>query len=350
MIAAAPTRVYLTVDVECAEERVRNGRVSPTLGYDLRVWGRFSNQSEDLGIPLILRELGRYGHKATFFVEALGARHFGEEGLQQLVKRLIDDKQDVQLHTHPIQQRADWHTRGEPAASDDIASYDPTQQEKLLRDGIETLVRCGVDRSSLRGFRAGNYAASNATWQAMRAVGLRVSSNLNMSYKDKTCYIRWPRQANALFATDVPGVWELPISNFHDRPGRLRHVQITAISLPEMKHYLLEARRLGLAEVTIVTHSFEFSCIDSAADRSGRPDVTNIRRLRGLLGFLDQRRGEFQVDTVGALAGRLRDEDWVAGRAPEPAAVVPDGRTELLIGRYIEQAMRRLANYRPRFA
>src|SRR6185436_16085025 len=160
MIAAAPTRVYLTVDVECAEERVRNGRVSPTLGYDLRVWGRFSNQSEDLGIPLILRELGRYGHKATFFVEALGARHFGEDGLQQLVKRLLDDKQDVQLHTHP------------------------TQQEKLLRDGIDTLVRCGVDRSTLRAFRAGNYAASNATWQAMRAVGLRVSSNLNMSYKD----------------------------------------------------------------------------------------------------------------------------------------------------------------------
>jgi len=61
-------------------------------------------------------------------------------------------------------------------------------------------------------------------------------------------------------------------------------------------------------------------------------------------------RGEFLVDTVGALAGRLREEDWVAGRAPEPAAVVPAGRAELLIGRYIEQAMRRLSNYRPRFA
>src|SRR4029078_1736450 len=103
MIPAAPTRVYLTVDVECAEERVRKGRVSPTLGYDLRVWGRFSNQSEDLGIPLILRELGRTGHQATFFVQRLGARRFGEDGLRQLVKRLVDDGQDVQLHTHPIQ-------------------------------------------------------------------------------------------------------------------------------------------------------------------------------------------------------------------------------------------------------
>jgi hypothetical protein len=350
MTSAAPTRVYLTVDVECAEERVRNGRVSPTLGYDLRVWGRFSNQSEDLGIPLILRELGRHGQKATFFVEALGRRHFGEDGLRQVVARLVEDGQDVQLHTHPIQQRADWHTRGEPAASDDIAKYAIGEQEALLRDGLDTLVRCGADRASLVGFRAGNYAASNATWQAMRAVGLRVSSNLNMSYRDKTCYIRWPRQANALFATDVPGVWELPISNFQDRPGRLRHVQITAISLSEMKHYLLEARRLGLAEVTIVTHSFEFSRIDSAAARSGRPDETNIRRLRGLLAFLADRPRDFQVDTVGALGLRLRDEDWVAGRAPDPAALVPYGRTELLIGRYLEQAMRRLSTYRHRFA
>jgi hypothetical protein len=350
MSGAAPTRVYLTVDVECAEERVRNGKVSPTLGYDLRVWGRFSNQSEDLGLPLILRELAKHGQKATFFVEALGARHFGEDGLKQLVGRLLADEQDVQLHTHPIQQRADWHSQGVPAESDDIAAYAIGRQEALLRDGIDRLVRCGVERSSLLGFRAGNYAASNATWQAMRAVGLRVSSNLNMSYRDKTCYIRWPQQANALFATDVPNVWELPISNFHDRPGRLRHVQITAISLPEMKHYLLEARRLGLDEVTIVTHSFEFSLIDSAAERSGRPDLTNIRRLRGLLDFLHERRSDFQVDTVGALARRLRDEDWVAGRAPAPAAVVPAGRTELLIGRYFEQAMRKLSNYRERFA
>ena len=28
------TRVYVTVDVECAEERVAMGRVTPPLGYD----------------------------------------------------------------------------------------------------------------------------------------------------------------------------------------------------------------------------------------------------------------------------------------------------------------------------
>src|SRR5439155_19059142 len=77
MTAVGKTRVYFTVDVECAEERVARGVIQPALGYDLRVWGRFSNHDDELGVPLIMRELERYGHRGTFFVGPFGARHFG---------------------------------------------------------------------------------------------------------------------------------------------------------------------------------------------------------------------------------------------------------------------------------
>ena len=54
----ARTRVYVTVDVECAEERSAGGRSLPALDYDARVWGRFRNQRQDLGIGLITPPVG----------------------------------------------------------------------------------------------------------------------------------------------------------------------------------------------------------------------------------------------------------------------------------------------------
>ena len=60
------TRVFITVDVECAEERRRGSRVQPTQGWDLRVWGRFQNQREELGIRRIMNDLeacGRRGYR-----------------------------------------------------------------------------------------------------------------------------------------------------------------------------------------------------------------------------------------------------------------------------------------------
>ena len=52
------TRVYITVDVECAEER---GASQPLQGYDLRVFGRFANQRRGLGIELLMDELEAAG-------------------------------------------------------------------------------------------------------------------------------------------------------------------------------------------------------------------------------------------------------------------------------------------------
>jgi hypothetical protein len=340
-MASPRTRVYLTVDVECAEERVRGGRFQPSLDYDLRVWGRFANQPEDLGVPLLLRELGRYGFQATFFVEAFGSPYFGEAEFRELCRRLRDAGQDIQLHAHPIQRRPDWYTRNEPPAPDDIGAYDVDRQATLLREALDTLEASGVDRRSVLAFRAGNYGANNDTWEAMRSVGLRLSSNLNRCYAHRNCRIRWPRSVNALFKTDVDGVWELPISNFSEGPGRFRHAQLTAVSFAEMAHYLDEARRLGIPEVTIVTHSFEFFFVDSAANRLGRPNVVNIERLRRLLQLLHDRSDAFEVDTVGALASRLPASGRDGSGADD---AVPEGRPLLRWARYVEQARKRLSS------
>jgi len=333
----ARTRVYVTVDVECAEERNVGGRSQPALDYDARVWGRFRNQRHDLGIGLIMRELEAHGLRATFFTEVLGSQTFGIDGLREIVGEIRKRGHDVQLHAHPIQRCARYRSLGVAPVDDDIGAYGLDEQTALLGEALAILVSCGVPRDEVRAFRAGNYGASNTTWAAMAAVGLALSSSYNPCYFDRNCRMRFADSRPGLFRAEH-GVFELPISNFVERSGRHRHLQIAAVSLAEMTRYLEEARRLGIGEVTIVTHSFELAHFDPRDAQRGRVNRINLRRLRGLCRFLREREAEFEVETIGALAARLH-----AGAVPSATATeMPRGRRRDRARRLIEQGFKRV--------
>lgn len=301
------TRVYITVDVECAEEREVGGRSQPLLGYDVRVWGRLVNQRNPLGIELIMSELEAYGMRGTFYMESIGARHFGVPGLRDVCQAMRGRGHDVQLHLHPVQRRPDFRTRGEPRPSDDIADYTEDEQVALLRESRALLVEAGVPEDELVSYRAGNFGAGNEIWTAMRRAGLSLSSNYNPCYFRKNCRMRVDGAPLGLFETSEPGVWELPISNFIEPRGRHRHLQITAVSVGEMIEAMQRLRGLGVREITFVTHSFEFFFLDHPERRRGHLNRINVDRLRGLCRYLQEHSDEFEVDTVGALGRRLRD-------------------------------------------
>lgn len=327
------TRVYITVDVECAEERLVRGRLQPPLGYDLRVWGRFSNHDEELGVPLIMRELEHEGLRATFFVEPLGARFFGVDGLAAVCRAIRARGHDVQLHAHPMQERPRFRSEGVAAPPDDMHAYDVEGQTALLQRALSILDEAGVPRAELRAFRAGNFGADERTWEAMARCGLTVSSNSNPNYARRNCRIPW-RGNPGLFDTGK-GVFELPVSSFSDGNGGFRHLQIMAVSLAEMKDYLLQSRALGIAEVTLFTHSFEFFHIDDLARRRATLSKINVARLRGLAAFLRAHAAEFEVETVGELARR--------GPSPSPPPrALPRAKRRHRLGRVIEQLRKRV--------
>lgn len=333
------TRVYITIDTECAEERTHGRIEAPPLGWDVRVWGRFVNQRRELGVAMIMEELARTGARATFFVEALGAAFFGEDELRAVCGALRAQGHDLQLHTHPRQIRANYRTLGQPAASDDIGDYALAEQVELLERGLHTLARCGVPRAELRAFRAGNYGASNTTWEAMARVGLVVSSNYNPCYFDKNCKLRAEASSAGLFRAPH-GVWELPITTIRERGGGHRHAQITAVSATELRALLDDAHAAGIAEVTIVTHSFELYHVDSLAPPRGRPNTLNILRLRALCAHVAAHPDRFEIDTVGDLARRI-----VTGEERPPAH--PDlpivrGHDRHKLARLVEQTAKRL--------
>ncbi|MBA3541522.1 MAG: hypothetical protein H0T79_18055 [Deltaproteobacteria bacterium] len=329
-------RVYITIDTECAEER---GTSAPPLGWDVRVWGRFQNQQRSLGIELIMDELARHSTRATFFTEALGSAFFGEDELARVCTAMLAGGHDVQLHTHPRQARANYRSLGIAPASDDIADYDVETQTALLREGLAVLVRCGVPKETLLGFRAGNYGANNATWEAMARVGLVVSSNYNPCYFDKNCKMRADGASAGLFWADH-GVWELPITTFVERGGGHRHAQITAVSTGELRALLDDAYRTGLTEITIVTHSFELYHVDSVSPPRGRPNTMNVLRLRALCRYLAEHPERYEVDTVGALARRIKD--GTERPSPSPGIPVLRGHDRHKLVRLVEQTYKRI--------
>jgi len=329
------TRVYITIDTECAEERGTN----PPLGWDLRVWGRFANQRRALGIELIMDELERCGLRGTFFTEALGSAYFGEAGLSDAVGAMIARGHDVQLHTHPRQIVADYQSRGEPAASDDIGTYDIDAQTEMLRTGVAVLERCGAPAGSVLAFRAGNFGASSSTWEALARAGLVIDSSYNPCYFDKNCKMRFDAPSAGLFRA-AHGVWELPITTIVEASGAHRHAQITAISRGETRALLEAAHAAGIAEVTIVTHSFELYHLDSIAGRTGRPNSVNVLRLRALARYLADHRDRFEVDTVGALARRIHERTEQPPASPGLAAVPGSAPRRML--RFASQAFKRL--------
>jgi hypothetical protein len=221
-------------------------------------------------------------------------------------------------------------------------AYSVDEQARLLQEGIDLLTAAGVPREDLRAFRAGNFGANNDTWRAMARCGLTVSSNLNPSFLGRNCRLSWPRAELSLFDTGC-GVWELPVSNFIESGGAYRHLQIMAVSLSELKDYLKQARQLGLAEITLFTHSFEFFYIDDLKANKARLSWINLLRLRGLCRFLRAHADEFEVETVGALARRLPVPS-VAAAAPAAfgSALMPRGSRLRRYGRLVEQLFKRV--------
>lgn len=328
------TRVYITVDVEAAEERLARGRIVPALGYDLRVWGRFANHDEELGIPLIMRELEAEGLRGTFFVEPFGARHFGVEALGQVCRAIRARGHDLELHAHPMQRTPTFRSAGQPTPADDLHAFDADEQARLLVEALDILAEAGVPRGEVRGFRAGNFGADARTWDAMARAGLTVSSNLNPNYSKRNCKLPWQGVPGALYDTGH-GVWELPVSNFSDGNGGWRHLQLMAVSLAELKDYLVQGRALGMREITIFTHSFEFFYIEDLDQRRAAINHVNLARLRGLCRFLAAHAADFEVDTVGALARR-------GPTASPPLAALPRIRPLHKYGRMVEQLYKRV--------
>jgi hypothetical protein len=257
------TRVLLTIDTELRWDGYVRGaswRENLELSYD----------PAGVGTGYQLARLAAYGLKACFFVDPMPALVYGLEPIRRMVEPILDSGQEVQLHLHPS-----WADPADPVF--ELTGLDRESQAELIRTARDLLVEAGAP--SPTAFRSGSYAADLATLEALAALGIGYDSSHNGSHHpDPSALPLDPRRiAPALLA----GVVEIPITQIEQRSGRLRHLQICAVSFHEMRAALLHAADRGHPLATIVGHSFEL------ATRGGKgANPLLVRRFEKLCGFL----------------------------------------------------------------
>ena len=273
------TPVFLTIDTELMWRHHAAG-LSPELV------AQRSLEPAGVGVGWQLAQLAEHRLKACFFVDPLPVRIYGADTFRRIVAAILAAGQEVQLHLHP-----NWtHARlGDASAHGrfELIDHSRDEQQALLAEAAALLVELGAPPPVA--FRAGSYAANDATCDALAALGFAYDSSHNGSEHPWPSAIGLDRRCIA--PRHHHGLTEVPVTLIEDAPGRLRHFQICALSSGEMRAALDHAAGAGHAAVTIVSHGFEL------ANRAGtRANGVHVRRFLRLCAMLAERRE--QLPTV----------------------------------------------------
>ncbi len=301
-------KVYITVDVEYAGMAHIGGAKAdqiPDASMECLVDGK------PMGLTHVVESFRRHGLKATFFVEPMASYRFGEAALARTVKTIRDAGQDVQLHLHPA-----WLTFKEGKRhSDRLCDYGPAEQVELIRHGKELLEKQGAE---IVAFRAGGFAADDRQYQALRELGIPLSSSYCLGYRDQGCEIAGFGERNDVFPAQ--GVWEIPASTYRIRDVRKllgfsrKPLQVGCTTAGNARRVLERAGREGMRCLTLLLHNWE--CLDRAADDwSWKPMRTNTsvaREFEATCAYLADARGRWRVTTFAEAAREL---------GPVPAAL-----------------------------
>lgn len=281
-VPAAPTEILLTVDIEfhIAGAVTYPDRYAPLC--DAPVHGMVDGRSHGLGF--VLDTLARHGLPATFFVEALNTRYFGDAPMAAVCRRIAAAGHDIQLHLHPVWTIYDDGARNGRAVDDACAGRGREAMLDLLRQGQASFARW--DLPAPVALRTGGLSADRAVYAAMSAAGMDLASNICAAINPPTD----PGLHLLCGRHRIGGVLEVPVTSFCDwrAAGRrhLRPLQVSACSAREMRAVLRAARRAGVETVVVLTHTFEYFKRDGFRFRRLRVNRINQARLDALCRFV----------------------------------------------------------------
>lgn len=272
------TAVYITIDTEYAANLPGSGGPGSRADNFARSI-RCDTTSGPVGTGYQMDVMDRHGIKGVFFVDPMPALLWGVAAIEDVVGPIVARGHDVQLHCHtewlalagddPVRRRLAGNLSGQH-----IKNFPFEEQCRILEWARDTLVAAGAPRPIV--FRAGNYGANDDTLRALAAIGLPCDTSHSPALAGRgDCAITLGPDVRRPVLHQ--GVIELPISCIEDFGGRLRHGQITALTLAELLGMIDHARANGIGAVTLVSHSFELM----SRDRVHRNRVV-ARRFEGL--------------------------------------------------------------------
>ncbi len=287
--------VMLTVDTEYASGYVASG--------DADSWARnftrclsCETPTGPVGIDYQMQVLGRHGLKAVFFVDPMPALLWGEEAVSRIVEPILSRGHEVQLHLHTEWLAlADTSPIGPGRSGRNLSDFTLEEQQALIGWAAERLVAAGATYPLA--FRAGNYGANDDTLRALARLGIGFDTSFAPALTGGDCRITLTR--DDLAPVERLGVREVPIAAIGARGG-LRHAQLTALSLSELKAAIRHAAMQDWPAFVLVSHSFEMMNRDK-----GLANRVVQRRFEALCAWIA---GEPQVSS-GTFG-----QDWVRQR------------------------------------
>ncbi|MDE1918862.1 MAG: polysaccharide deacetylase family protein [Sphingomonadales bacterium] len=210
--------------------------------------------SGSVGVDYQMDVFDRHGLKAVFFVDPMPALVWGTAAIEDVVGPIVARGHDVQLHIHTewLELAGGANPLGARTGTN-IKDFTWEEQCLLLDHARATLVAAGAP--SPVAFRAGNYGANDDTLRALAHLGLAFDTSHCPGIVASLCDISLSAEDRA--PMHHCGVTEVPIGCIAAPGGGLRHAQLTALSAGEILAALAHAQRQGVADFTLVSHSFE---------------------------------------------------------------------------------------------
>lgn len=292
--------IYLTIDLECMRD---------CYDFEKAIYGTCGKETTQYGLNFILKLLRENDLVATFFVEPFFSYKFGKDVLKEICSKIQHCQQDIQLHLHPY-----FKSTGNIIFNDKLCDYCLDEQIALINEGKMILQDCC--NSDISCFRAGQFAANNHTYLALKKCNISISSNYNLNYLSKTCKISNLGLLNEpVFLNN--GILECPVTNFYEynlvnlRRLQPKHLQIGAVSYRELNYMLDYSKRVAPKIMHILFHSHEFLFLKGRSASRIRPNKINIERFVKLCNFLRVNKDSFETKKLSHVTlnkGNIRSQ------------------------------------------
>lgn len=329
------TRVHVTIDTEFdIAKTFRDPSIYKPIG-EQAVYCRLSD-GRSSGLGFLLETFARFGISATFFVEALNTYYFGDETMGDIAREISTAGHSVQLHLHPCWayfSRTNWaETLASDPPNDDITRRTVDEIECLIRIGQDIFQRWGLTKPEV--LRTGGLRVNSNVYEAMKRCGIMTASNVGLAV------YRPAESALQIFGGchRIYGIREFPVMTFSDlkllRKKHLKTLTITGTSYLEMSTLLKRARMLGITDVVVLTHPFEYIKHRDIKYERIYPDHINRNRLAKLCEFLAEEPG-FEASRISAVSNCVSvEEDRLLSVPPWQAAI------RILVNRVNHSVMR----------
>ncbi|WP_250502374.1 polysaccharide deacetylase [Caballeronia sp. AZ7_KS35] len=282
----------LTVDTEALPGRATRDHI------DRLIWGR--HESGTAGVREMSSIGNEFNAKHVFFVD-MCATHERLDEMRDVVRWLVRDGQDVQLHAHPeVLPESFWMSHGFEARPKFMNEYaDDARATFVLKHFGKQIAE--VTGKDLLAFRAGSFRWNAGTLRALKAANIPLSFNNTMrAYRMNRCAHSEPTNRPYRWSN---GVVEVPLTEKYVPPRAEREARWASLTYPESSYFpyaaprrnWLSAFRGGSDNLSVfLMHSWSLLYWDE----KGRATYRDDQRLEGYRNLLARVVKDYEVITT----------------------------------------------------